>query len=72
MIKEVFVEGVRIQLTPTQLKRIKKEVEARKRYAFTFVRMLTRFGFVKIKDVDDAYDHLGDTYDFYSSQNPLG
>ena len=58
-----FVQGIRIELTPDQIKVIEKEKRRRERCRDSFVKTLKRFGFKKIDTSDwvnpnqDCYEH---------------
>lgn len=52
MKTEVYVEGVRIQLTPAQLSQIEREKKKRARIRGSFEKMLLHFGFKKMDTSD--------------------
>ena len=47
---QAIVKGVKIELTPAQIKQVEKQLNARKRCRTSFEKMLKHFGFKKVVD----------------------
>jgi len=57
MQRTVYIDGVPIKLTRTQIKTIERAREERKKCGDSFKAMLEHFHFKEIKDVPGSFEH---------------
>lgn len=54
---KIFIEGISIELTKEQVDFIEKEKRKRTRELTTFSKVLKHFGFTKVKDHENCWEH---------------